>query len=105
MDNEDYPRAEMTENSSHPIDLEFERENLISSPSILTEEVFLRGANGDFIDASRDEDSLAMKMQSTITKANVDDVLPPVRVVKKKRPPPRTLPPIKLTPKTNSDNI
>lgn len=106
----------MTEKSTHPIDLEFERENLMTSSSLPANEVFMRDNDGDYINVSRNEDSPPPVIQQVPFDENsslfpletpptiIDDAPLPVRVVKK-RAPPKTLPPLKfkLAPKMNPD--
>ena len=118
----------LVKNPTHPIDLHFERENLIASQLISSKinsnDVLIRATGDDFINVTRDEDSLPpLRMvrryeekvetqlppllETPTPSINNEDEnsLPPVRIVKK-RLPPRSLPPItsfKLAPKTTDD--
>jgi len=112
-------------NPTHPIDLQFERENLIAAQLVSSNDVLIRATGDDYINVTRDEDSLpplrmARRHDEKVARQlpplptsptplindQDDNSLPPVRIVKK-RLPPKSLPPItsfKLPPKTNSDD-
>ena len=103
-------------NPTHPIDLQIERENLIAAQLVSNNDVLIRATGDDYINVTRDEDSLpplrmARQLPPLLTSPtplinDQDDNSPPVRIVKK-RLPPKSLPPItnfKLPPKTNSDD-
>jgi hypothetical protein len=115
----------LVKNPTHPIDLQFEKENLIAAQLVSSNDVLIRATGDDYINVTRDEDSLPLRMfrghdEKMATQqlppllapptppVNDEDEnsLPPVRIVKK-RLPPKSLPPItsfKLPPKTNNDD-